>query len=308
MVIFEEQCVIIWFLHLHGMKPIEIHQQLSETCNDGIMDVKNMCSWVQQFTEGRTSCENKPREPPPHTSWSEDMIAWVECGYGRPPHDCETDSCQCRHIRWICGHHLAWRPEIAESFCGMGSTWRRLLWFVFTRRSALCELLYPQTHIFHVHNAIIACLTQLLMNFDGSHATLLEESDNHALLFECKRHHFQYLNTTVTLRRHKHSTHRTMLPFGLTQPKEQPHLLQQLSCFYLLSFPRKKLGDLRPWTHHVLLWNKSGRNRKDTWIVLEPLTCFSVLTNHIPSSWLCFCNVTESLWELCTWLAFFFCH
>jgi len=40
---FEEQHVIIQFLHLHGMKPIEIHQQLSETCNDG---VKNVRSWV----------------------------------------------------------------------------------------------------------------------------------------------------------------------------------------------------------------------------------------------------------------------
>jgi hypothetical protein len=37
---FEEQRVIIRFLHVRGMKPIEIHQQLSETCNDGVMDVK----------------------------------------------------------------------------------------------------------------------------------------------------------------------------------------------------------------------------------------------------------------------------
>jgi len=35
-------------------------------------------SWVRQFTEGRTSCENKPKEPPPRTSRSEDMIARVE--------------------------------------------------------------------------------------------------------------------------------------------------------------------------------------------------------------------------------------
>jgi hypothetical protein len=47
------------------MKPIEIHQQLSETCNDGVMNVKNVRSWVRKFTEGRTSCENKPKEPPP---------------------------------------------------------------------------------------------------------------------------------------------------------------------------------------------------------------------------------------------------
>ena len=40
--------------------------------------------------------------------------------------------------------------------------------------------------------------------------------------------------------RHKHSTGSTVLPFGLAQPKEQPRLLQQLSRFYLLPFPRKK--------------------------------------------------------------------
>ena len=57
--------MIIRFLHLHGMKPIEIHQQLSETSNDGVMDVKNVRSWVRQFTEIRTSCENKPKELPP---------------------------------------------------------------------------------------------------------------------------------------------------------------------------------------------------------------------------------------------------
>ena len=42
------------FLHLRGIKPIEIHRQLSETCSDGVMDVKNVRSWVRQFKEGRT--------------------------------------------------------------------------------------------------------------------------------------------------------------------------------------------------------------------------------------------------------------
>src|SRR5215469_6424081 len=74
---FEEQRVIIRFLHLCGMKPIEIHHKLSETCNDGAMGVKNVCSWVQQFKEGRMSCENKPKEPRLRTSRSEDMIARV---------------------------------------------------------------------------------------------------------------------------------------------------------------------------------------------------------------------------------------
>jgi len=63
---------------------------------------------------------------------------------------------------------------------------------------------------------------------------------------------FGIYNTTVTRRRHKHSTGMTVFPFGLTQPKEQPRFLQQLSRFYLLPFPRKKLADLRTWMHHVL--------------------------------------------------------
>jgi hypothetical protein len=41
--------VYIRFLHFRGMKPIKIHHQLSETCNDGVMDVKNVRSWVRQF-------------------------------------------------------------------------------------------------------------------------------------------------------------------------------------------------------------------------------------------------------------------
>ena len=102
--------------------------------------------------------------------------------------------------------------------------------------SAFFELSYPQTHIFHVHNATIACLTQLLMNFDGFHAKQVEESDNHALFFECKRRHFTITNTPGI--RHVTSIQRgrTVLPVCLTQPKG---FLQHLSRFYLLPFPRK---------------------------------------------------------------------
>ena len=82
------------------------------------------------------------------------------------------------------------------------------------------------------------------MNFDWFHATQVEESDNHALFFEFKRRHFGIKNTNATRPRHKHSTGSTVLPRGLAQPEEQPHLLQQLSRFYLLPFPRKKLGYL----------------------------------------------------------------
>ena len=89
------------------------------------------------------------------------------------------------------------------------------------------------------------------MNFDWFHATQVEESDNHALFFECKSPHFSIKNTTETRPRQKHSTGSTMLSLVLAQPKEQPRLLQQLSRFYLLPFPRKKLGYLRTWTPHV---------------------------------------------------------
>ena len=121
-----------------------------------------------------------------------------------------------------------------------------------TRRSAFFELSHPRMQILHIHNAITACLTQLSMNFDWFHATQMEESDNHALFFECKRRHFSIKNTTATRPRHKHSTSSTLLPLGLAQPKEQPRLLQQISRFYLLPFPRKKIGYLTTWTPHVM--------------------------------------------------------
>ena len=73
-----DQRVIIRFLHLRGVTPIEIHRQLSETCGDGAMDVSNVRSWVRQFKEGRTSCENQPRQSRPRTSRSVDMIDRVE--------------------------------------------------------------------------------------------------------------------------------------------------------------------------------------------------------------------------------------
>ena len=73
------------------------------------------------------------------------------------------------------------------------SAWSKPLRFVLTRRSALFELSFTRTHISHVHNAIIACVTQCLMNFDVFHATQIEESYNNALFFEGIRRHFQYL-------------------------------------------------------------------------------------------------------------------
>ena len=113
------------------------------------------------------------------------------------------------------------------------------------------------------------------MNFDWFHATQVEESDNHALFFECKRRHLSIKNTTATRPRHKQSTGSTVLPLGLAQPKEQPRLLQQLSRFCLLPFSRKKLGYLRtgtplvqwvfglerpvPEADHLSMWNRVWR-------------------------------------------------
>jgi hypothetical protein len=122
------------------------------------------------------------------------------------------------------------------------SAWPRLR-FVFALRLTFFELSCPRTHIFHVHNAITACLTRLLMNFDAFYATRVEESDNHALFFECKRRHFQSPKHYCRSRTSQaFNTGRTVLPLGVTQPKEQPRLLQQLSRFQLLPFPRKKIG------------------------------------------------------------------
>ncbi|XP_068081357.1 protein GVQW3-like [Anabrus simplex] len=73
-----EQRAIIRFLNLRGVTPIEIHRQLKETCGDGVMDVSKVRSWVRQFNEGRTSCDNKPKQPRARTSRSDDMIEKVE--------------------------------------------------------------------------------------------------------------------------------------------------------------------------------------------------------------------------------------
>ncbi|PNF14417.1 hypothetical protein B7P43_G01689 [Cryptotermes secundus] len=48
----QEQRVTIRFLHLRGVTPTEIHRQLSETCGDGVMNVKNVRSWLRQLKEG----------------------------------------------------------------------------------------------------------------------------------------------------------------------------------------------------------------------------------------------------------------
>ncbi|KAJ4433929.1 hypothetical protein ANN_16247 [Periplaneta americana] len=54
--------------------------QLSEICGNGVMNVKNVRSWVRQFKEGRVLCDNEPKEPRPCTSQSV-TIGRVELSY-----------------------------------------------------------------------------------------------------------------------------------------------------------------------------------------------------------------------------------
>ena len=79
------------------------------------------------------------------------------------------------------------------------SAWPRPLRFVCTRRSAFFQLSSQRTYIFHFHNAIIACLTQLMVNFDVFHATQMEEWDNHALFLEYIRRKFSVSKTPLLL-------------------------------------------------------------------------------------------------------------
>jgi len=151
-----------------------------------------MC--VCGYDSSQKACENKPKEPPPRTSLSEDMIARVEQMVMEDRHLTVRQTAANAGIST--GSVDTMLPDdlkLRKDYARWVPRGRRSFRFVFTRHSAFCELSYPRTHIFHVHNAIIACLTQLLMNFDGFHATREEESDNHAVLFKCKRHHFQYL-------------------------------------------------------------------------------------------------------------------
>ena len=136
-------------------------------------------------------------------------------------------------------------------------------------------------------------------NFDWFHATQVEESDNHALFFECKRRHFSIKNTTATRPRHKYSTGSTVLPLGLAEPEEQPCLLQQLPRFYLLPFPRKKLGYLTTWTPHVCtvttVW---ASNNTGVLCITSFYVCVirMLLFNQCFCKWTWFCKFWNDLW------------
>jgi hypothetical protein len=249
---FEEQRVIIRFLHLRSMKPIKIHQQLSETCSDGIMDMKNVRSWVQ-FTEGRTSCEDRPKEPPPRTSRSEDVNARVEQmamfwdSEGVILTHCVPKGTTVTGETYESVLQMKFLPALREKEPKKNAAVLLDQDNAPPHRVALVHQFFHDNNFEVVPHAPYSPDLASLMNFNG---------------FQCHpsggiTHCFSNVNvkissdenSTVTRRRHKHSTHRTVLPFHLTQPKEQPRLFQH-SRFYLLLFPRKKLGDLKTLTHH----------------------------------------------------------
>jgi hypothetical protein len=130
------------------------------------------------------------------------------------------------------------------------SAWPRSLRFVFTRHSAFFELSYSWMQIFHIHNAIIACLTQLLMNFDRFHTMQVEESEKYVLFFKCKRCHFQYLkhlSFDITCIQWVGQCCRLASP-NLKNSHVFSNNFHVSTCFH---FREKKSEDHRTWMHHV---------------------------------------------------------
>ena len=136
----------------------------------------------------------------------------------------------------------------------LASAWARLLRFAFTRRSAFFELSYPRTQLFHVHNAIIACLTQLLMNSDGFHATQMEESDNHALFFEINvaievSKTLLSLDDVTSIQRVGQGCH--LASSNLKNSHAISNNFHVSSCFHSQENIYIYIGGLRTWMHHV---------------------------------------------------------
>lgn len=67
---------VIRFLNAKGVKPIEIHRQLTEVYGESCMDVKNVRKWCREFTAGRTEIHDEERSGRP--SISDETVAKVE--------------------------------------------------------------------------------------------------------------------------------------------------------------------------------------------------------------------------------------
>jgi len=67
---------VILLLNAKGVKPIEIHRQLTEVYEESCMDFKNVRKWCREFTAGRTEIHDEERSGRP--SISDKTIAKVE--------------------------------------------------------------------------------------------------------------------------------------------------------------------------------------------------------------------------------------
>ena len=148
------------------------------------MDAKNVRSWVRQFTEGRTSCENKPKEPPPRGT----HLAETFHNFRSSRKMVSTDPTNMPALAAICLTVKRWSSITICSTRTITSSDRLVrgggsngLFSQDVRPSLNCR-----THERTFFTSITQSLhvTQLLMNFDGFHGTQVEESDNHALFFE----------------------------------------------------------------------------------------------------------------------------
>ncbi|XP_029639573.1 protein GVQW3-like [Octopus sinensis] len=67
---------VIRFSNANGIKPIEIHRQLTEVYGMSCMDIKNCRKWRRQFAAGCTEIHDEERSGQP--SISEKTVAKVE--------------------------------------------------------------------------------------------------------------------------------------------------------------------------------------------------------------------------------------
>ena len=122
-----------------------------------------------------------------------------------------------------------------------------------TRRAAFFELSHPQTHIFHVHNAITACLTQLSMNFVGfmprkwRNRIITSCSSNVNVAISLSKTLLQ-LDLVTSIQRVVQCCH--LASSNLKNSHVSSNNFHVSICFHS---PRKKLGDLRTWTPHIVL-------------------------------------------------------
>ncbi|XP_052821820.1 uncharacterized protein LOC128247069 [Octopus bimaculoides] len=67
---------VIWFLNAKGIKPIEIHHQLTDVNGESCMVVKNVHKWCREFEAGRTEIHDDERSGQP--SISDETVTMVD--------------------------------------------------------------------------------------------------------------------------------------------------------------------------------------------------------------------------------------